>query len=342
MRNKDLSYRTGVPILVGAIVGAIVTSGAYLITAPLAQAATLFSNDGVQFDEDTTLEFNFKESHGVYKSTFGVIDLNTKERFPLIKETKSSDVFQPVTRPSDRKRNIGDKNDFLGTPGNAVPNPTAKFNFKANTRYSFFLDSAYEERPVGTAYSTNLMNPGGVQQAKFDTDPANLCNGGSTIAWDDTGAVLVKTPEQQDTDFDDVYIEATNGVCAVGGGAAPAAVGGGMPPVVAGGGPGFIPYLPLAGLAALPFVLGGEGDNTSTPLPPVLDTVTPPGAEGTLTPSGAEGTLTLPGPGGTVTLPGAEGTVVQPNAKAVPEPSTTIGSLALIGGFLLRRKFKKI
>lgn len=321
MRNKNLSHRSGVPIFVGAIVGVVVTSGAYLITVPLAQAATLFGNDGVQFDEDTTLEFNFKESHGVYKSTFGVIDLNTKQRFPLIKETKSSDSPQPVTRPSERKRNIGDKNDFLGTPGNAVPNPTAKFNFKANTRYSFFLDSTYEDRPVGTAYSTNLMNPGGAQQAKFDTDPANLCNGGSTIAWDDTGAVLVRTPEQQDTDFDDVYVEATNGVCAVGG-AAPAAVGGGVPPVVAGGGPGFIPYLPLAGLAALPFVLGGDGDNTSAPLPPLVSTVT------------------SPGPGSTAT-PGPGGTVVQPNAKAVPEPSTTIASLALIGGFLLRRKFKK-
>ncbi|HEY9604411.1 MAG TPA: hypothetical protein V6C85_22535, partial [Allocoleopsis sp.] len=53
-----------------------------------AQAVDQFDTNGIQFDVDTIVEFEFVQSHGAYQSTFGVIDLDTREKTPLISEVK--------------------------------------------------------------------------------------------------------------------------------------------------------------------------------------------------------------------------------------------------------------
>lgn len=157
-----------------------------------------FGNGGIQFDVDTVVEFEFVESHGAYQSTFGVINLDTGEKTPLIVEVKPSDSDDPV---------VNKKMDFLSTPGNAVPQPLAEFKFKAKTRYAFYLESTYAGQAAGIFYSTNAKNPGGNEQVRFDSTIAGLSGGGSLIRWDDTGSLLVR-PDKEDRDFDDFVVRA--------------------------------------------------------------------------------------------------------------------------------------
>jgi len=171
-----------------------------------AQAADQFGTKGVQFDVNTIVEFEFVESHGAYQSTFGVINLDTGEKTPLLAEVKPSDYSQNPNTPSDYRRSPS-KPDFVGTPGNTVPQPLAEYEFKANTRYAFYLESTYNGRPAGIVYSTTAQNPGGNLQAKFDGEVFGLANGGTITLWDDTGSLLVK-PNQEDTDFNDFIVRA--------------------------------------------------------------------------------------------------------------------------------------
>lgn len=169
------------------------------------KAQEIFDNIGIRFDADTIVEFEFVESHGAYRSSFGVINLDTGEKTPLLVEVKASDLSEDVNNPSSGTNDAGRQNDFLGSPGNAVPNPLAEFLFKANNRYAFYLESTYNGRPAGIVYSVNSANPGNNQQVQFQGNITNLGNGGIMIRWDDTGSILVRT-DKEDRDFDDFII----------------------------------------------------------------------------------------------------------------------------------------
>ena len=93
-------------------------------------------------------------SGGAYQSTFGVIDLesctrtsdgaiifDSCQKTPLLSEVKPSDNYQSVYEPSTYKDDFKESltYDFLGTPGNAVPEPMAEFTFKAGKNYVFYL-----------------------------------------------------------------------------------------------------------------------------------------------------------------------------------------------------------
>lgn len=202
-----------------------------------ARAGELFGNEGIQFQQDTIVEFEFIVSHGAYQSTFGVIDLDscatdsldTCKKTPLLWEEKPSDTADTIYRRSTYQDNvrINDLDDFKGTPGDAVPNSLAEFLFKAGKRYAFYLESAFNGKPVDVMYSTNLFNPEDNRQALFNSEPPDtenlmmvtrrniltdtedkfqeLVNGGVLIRWDDTGAELVRR-ELQDVDFDDFIV----------------------------------------------------------------------------------------------------------------------------------------
>jgi hypothetical protein len=187
------------------LVGVMVVGVLGMFSKP-AQATDQFGTKGVQFDVDTIVEFEFVESHGAYQSTFGVMNLDTGEKTPLLAEVKPSDNFQNVKTPSDYRRTAS-KDDFTGTPGNTVPQPLAEFAFKANKRYVFYLESTYNGRLAGMVYSSNAQNPGGNQQAKFEGEVAGLANGGTINLWDDTGSVLVRQ-NQNDADFNDFIVRA--------------------------------------------------------------------------------------------------------------------------------------
>lgn len=194
-------------------------------------------NQGIEFKEDTIVEFEFIQSHGAYQSTFGVIDLDscqaTKEgqinfdsctKTPLLAETKPSDTDETIFRRSTYEDNVKEVNyDFVGTPGNTVPEPLAEYTFQSDKKYAFYLESYYEGRPVGVVYSVDFFNNQSNRQALFNEEiPVKLAtrrnvpnseinqfpllnNGGLLLRFDDTGSALVRD-DYQDVDFDDFVI----------------------------------------------------------------------------------------------------------------------------------------
>ena len=214
-----------------------------------AAAEDIVGNKGIRFDEDTIVEFEFIESHGAYKSTFGVIDLDTCQpgtggginfdsctKTPLLSEVKASDEFDfdDVYRQSSYETDLqaGRSNDFLGTPGETVPDYLAEYEFKAKGIYVFYLESQFDGKPAGVIYTTALINNKGNRQAlfheedlttqtvaqrsrnrNFDANKFNaLVNGGLLINLDDTGSTLVKTNDE-DADFDDFIVGVGGYIC---------------------------------------------------------------------------------------------------------------------------------
>lgn len=223
----------------GVCLGALSLLG---LTNFSASAEDIVGNKGVQFEEDTIVEFEFIESHGAYQSTFGVIDLDSCQKSstgtivfescaktPLLSEIKASDSFDfnDVYRESSYETDLqaGRNNDFLGTPGNTVPNHLAEYRFKANKVYAFYLESQFDGKPAGVVYTTDLINSQANKQALFHAEnlttqtvaqrrnnaafEANqfeaLLNSGLLVNLDDTGSTLVKT-DSEDADFDDFIV----------------------------------------------------------------------------------------------------------------------------------------
>jgi hypothetical protein len=173
-----------------------------------------FDGRGIQFDVDTVIEFEFIESHGAYQSTFGVVNLQTGEKTPLIQEIKPSDTPQSPEVPSDYRDDVGRADDFLGTVGNTVTQPFAEFNFKANTPYAFYLESFLNGQSEEIFYSVDSQNPGNTQRVRFDSGIDRLAGGGVVLNWDDTGSLLV-TESEEDRDFDDFLVRAGGNLACV-------------------------------------------------------------------------------------------------------------------------------
>ena len=168
-----------------------------------------FGTNGITFDQNTDVTFNFKESHGMYISSLGIYSVNdsvTSLVHTLFSETKSSDN--------------GDQNEWKGSLGNTVlGSGTGAFTFLANQVYTLGLNSGSS----GTVYSTSALNTG-TQQAVFGgaslwtalgkettntfqaagsytNGAASLSNGGTLISFDDRGG-------GNDADFQDFTVSA--------------------------------------------------------------------------------------------------------------------------------------
>ncbi|MFP4100470.1 PEP-CTERM sorting domain-containing protein [Coleofasciculus sp.] len=189
--------------LLGLAVGSALT-----LSAMPAKAATVeFGNNGILFDEDTTIEFDFIRSQGLFQSTLFVVEAAnpTDMSNPLFVENAPFDDTSP---------------DFIGTCPTSVTVPgssscTNEFTFKADVEYSLALFSG-ENNPAGTdgfVYSTDALNtPANRQAFVFDgvvlppyTGPGEGSSdpllGKVTIAFDDKGA-------GNDGDFQDFIITA--------------------------------------------------------------------------------------------------------------------------------------
>jgi hypothetical protein len=189
MANKFLS-----------ILGAGLASAALLgLAAPAAFAADEFGSNAITFDTDTAIDFEFLESHGSFLATFGVMDLNSGEKTPLIKEDKPSD---------SNERSINKATDFLGTPNNAVSQPKNTFTFRANTPYTLYLESRTGGgRVASLVFSTDLKNPASRQQGKFDKGFDGLGSQGVKINWDDQAVGRQVTgAARNDDDFNDFVV----------------------------------------------------------------------------------------------------------------------------------------
>lgn len=168
----------------------------------VAQQQEQFDEQGILFEVDTIVEFRFVQSNGAYRSTFGVINLETNEKFPLIEETKAADDVSKIGRTEEESP----QRDFVGTPGNAVPEPFAEFEFEANTPYAFYLESTYLRQSAGILFSIPQQNPNNTRQVQFEGGFSELASGGVRARWDDTGSLLVPS-QRQDSDFNDFVVE---------------------------------------------------------------------------------------------------------------------------------------
>lgn len=202
MRQIKRKRTAGLGLLIGAM-----ASGLFGSFAAPVQAQDSFGNQVIQFPVDTTVEFEFKESHGAYQSSLGILDLETGQPVQvLFSENKPYDQFgtgQSQTR-SPGQNNIGTSLDFVGTvQGGTVQNQLTEFTFQANKRYAFYLESV---SPTGQTRRTVLSSSS--LAAVFDGSLNSGERGGtvgSRIAWDDDG--LPQAPGKDD-DFDDFVIEA--------------------------------------------------------------------------------------------------------------------------------------
>jgi hypothetical protein len=146
-----------------------IAAAAFGSLGQFASAAEQFNNQTVQFDRDTIIEFEFKGSNNAAQSTFGVLNLATGEKTPLISEARAQD------KPGK---------NYTGTAGKAVRKPYAEFTFKSGTPYSLYLESTTKGKGTTTVYSVPDKN-GGAQLAKFDNDATALGTQGVKIGWND-------------------------------------------------------------------------------------------------------------------------------------------------------------
>jgi hypothetical protein len=174
-----------------------------------AQAAS-FGTGGISFAQNTDIIFSFVETHGAFKSTLGIYEVNNS--IPSIVQTLFSE-----TKGSDN----GAANEYRGTLGNTVlGSGRVAFTFLANKVYTLGLVSSSTLK----VFSTSGLNSGGTQQAVFgdgsllnalDRDTTrrfqaapqytngvgSLFNGGTLISFDDRGNGI-------DADFQDFTVSA--------------------------------------------------------------------------------------------------------------------------------------
>ena len=169
-----------------------------------------FGTNAIQFENNTEVIFNFRQSYGAFTSSLGVYAANAPT--PTLLKTLFSEV-----KSSDN----GATGNWKGTLGNTVlGSGEVVFTFLANKIYTLGLNSGYD----GSVYSTSTLNSGGTQQAVFGdqslqnalnlqstssfqnagqfTDGLSaLFNGGALISFDDRG-------NGSDADFQDFTVSA--------------------------------------------------------------------------------------------------------------------------------------
>jgi hypothetical protein len=151
-----------------------------------AQAANLFGNAGIKFDQDTTLEFNFVSSNGEFKSNFGVYEVNGNE------VSLASDLITEKGRGYDTKAN-----DYQGSC--ALCNFT--FKFLQGKTYTLGLESFLGGKLKTQTYSTDTLNSPVEQNAVFSSSSLNQ---GVLISFDDNGGPKGK----DDDDLNDFKVNA--------------------------------------------------------------------------------------------------------------------------------------
>jgi hypothetical protein len=176
-----------------------------------------FGTNTIQFENDTQVIFNFRQSYGAFTSSLGIYGVSGGT--PTFLQSLFSEI-----QPSDS----GANNNWRGTLGNTVlGSGIATYTFLANQVYTLGLSSVgLDGSNQTTVYSTSALNSGGSQQALFFTpngmlptiinaadgaafagNPANftsgssLFNGGTAISFDDRG-------NGNDADFQDFTVTA--------------------------------------------------------------------------------------------------------------------------------------
>jgi len=159
-------------------------AGLGIAGTPAIGAAFSFGTDGIQFDQDTTVDFTFIESNGKFQSSLFVGD---EFGTPL------ATIFEENAPGFDTPR-VG---DFLGTPGVTVDVFEASFTFLSDTLYTLGLASSGGPTVFTTsALNVDSINPDQTQALFEETAPGSFL-----VKFDDTG-------NDDDLDFNDFTVSA--------------------------------------------------------------------------------------------------------------------------------------
>lgn len=194
---------------------ATTVSSLFTFSAP-AQAATLtpdnFGVNTIKFAENTTVNFNFLESHGKRQTAFGV----------YLKETQKlvSTLFVEDLRASDPKSNDA-KDDWQGTCEKTYSVCSSQFRFKAGVAYTFGIreynpnqaDVVEDPYSIGNdanrakyvyngSYTFNTQGPTWISNNP-GKQPAQ-----KTITVD-PGEIVVAMEDGADSDYNDLIIKAS-------------------------------------------------------------------------------------------------------------------------------------
>jgi hypothetical protein len=179
-----------------------------------------FGTNGILFENDTPVTFEFKQTYGLFTSSLGVYSVSGGT--PTLLKTLFSEV-----KPSDD----GGANNYKGTLGNTVLGSGVEtFTFLANQIYTLGLKSVLGDgSDRGTVFSTSALNvkSGGTQQALFFNpngllpqivnasdnagfagNPANFSSG-SSLFTGTTGISFDDRGNANDADFQDFTVTAS-------------------------------------------------------------------------------------------------------------------------------------
>lgn len=193
------------------------------LVQPKAEANTTFSDQGISFDQDTIVEFEFIQSHGSYRTVFGMVDRTTGKPMVIFQENQPYDNYGVTTVASTSgDHDTGTTQDYVGTFGKTVTagvglKPVKSFGkqdgqvvevpFQANHQYVFFLD-VYNERGefVNQFLSTqSAANFDGNLKGGLSRDSFGRSVTGMALLWEDGGRV---ESTGMDFDYDDFVVEA--------------------------------------------------------------------------------------------------------------------------------------
>lgn len=187
-----------------------------------AQANSNFSNQSINFDRDTVVEFEFIQSHGSYQSVFGMINQTTGQETIIFQETQPYDGYGEIQQTSSnpRENDTGSNVDFVGTFGETVvqgsdltvvkisgkpDGQVVEVPFRANQEYTFFLktfrsDGSLKSQSFSTQEFLNL--DGSLNGGNRNRDNYGRTITGTSLAWEDGGRI------SNDEDHDDFVVEA--------------------------------------------------------------------------------------------------------------------------------------
>lgn len=177
-----------------SLVAAATTAAVIGSVSVPAQAANLFNNNSIKFDEDTTLRFDFLGSNGEYRSALGVFTVGTtggRKPKPIISAVGGSLLTE--TAPGYDTKASDYKGDCLLC--------SSTFTFLKGVEYTLGLISEVQTGggqsyiSKGTVYSTDRLNSGSTRNTLFS---GNLAKG-VILKWDDNG-------NRADRDYNDFRV----------------------------------------------------------------------------------------------------------------------------------------
>ncbi len=144
--------------LLVSITAATATATAMLGLAGPAHAFT-FGTNGISFDTNQEVKFNFSSSNGAFQSTLKIFEVLSSG---AVQSANNGLLFEEV-KASDN----GSKKGYEATLGNAVQMVNDTFTFLAGKVYALGLASTYNGQDAGIVYTTSSLNRSGLQRSLF-------------------------------------------------------------------------------------------------------------------------------------------------------------------------------